>query len=138
MASVAEEQGSGLLPPRKNAIWSVNVDSTARAYDISKLAIGGYTPEAAGKRSNQVVLYLHADTVDVFFYFHTATDSALSDTATQTAATADAAFAATYAAVVKAGTSEVFRIDRAIDKFLILKAASTAGILRMWAYSEAR
>ena len=138
MASVAEEQGSGLTPPRKNAVWVVNVDSTARAYDISKLALGGYTPEAALRKSNQVVLLMHADTVDVFFYFHSATDSALSDTAAQTATAADAAFAATYCAVLKAGTSEVFRIDRSLDKFLVVKAASTAGLLRVQAYSEAR
>jgi hypothetical protein len=138
VGTIAEEQGAGLLPPRKSNTWAVTVDSTARAYDISKLAIGGFTPEASLAKRQQVVLYMQAQTNDVFFYFHSATDSALSDTAAQSAGAADAAFVATHCAVIKAGSAEVFRIDRTIDKFLVVKAASTSGILRVWAYSESR
>jgi hypothetical protein len=138
MASVAEEQVAGVTPPRKGAVWAVTVDSTARAYNISKLALGGYTPEGANARPNNVVLYLQAETNDVFFYFSSATDTALSDTAAQTATAADAVFVATHCAILEAGHSEVFRIDRTLDKFIVVKAASTSGVLRLWAYSEAR
>lgn len=122
-------------PPRKGAVWAVTVDSTARAYDISKCALGGYTPEA-GKRA-EVYVYLQAQTQDVFFFFDDATDSGLDDTAAQAATAADLAFVATHCAVLEAGNPPLkLRINRALDKFLIVKAASTSGILRMWAASE--
>lgn len=124
-------------PPRKGAVWAVDVDSTARAYDISKAALGGFTPEASAGRRAEVYLYLQAQTNDVFFYFHSATDSALSDTAAQSAGAADLAFVATHAALLEAGSAPIkIRINRALDKFIVLKAASTAGVLRMWAGSE--
>ena len=138
MASVAEEQASSLSPPRRGSVWAVTVDSTARAYDLSKIAIGGYTPEASGGRRQTVVLYLQAETNDVYFYFDSATGSSLANGTTQAAAAADVAMAAAHCAVLKAGSVEVFRIDRTIDKFIQVKAASTSGVLRMWAYSESR
>ncbi len=134
MGTYGEEQ---CAPPRKGAVWAVAVDSTARAYDISKCALGGFTPEASQKRRAEVYLYLQAETNDVYFYFHTETDNTLLDTDKQTATTADLAFGATHGAIIEAGGPPLkLRINRALDKFLILKAASTAGVLRMWAGSE--
>ena len=139
MGSTAEEQYANITPPRRGSVWAVAVDSTARVYDISKLALGGYTPEGSKARRNEVFLYLQAETNDVYFYFDSATGTALDDTAKQTATTADAAFAATYGAILEAGGPPLgLRIDRSIDKFIVLKATSTAGVLRMWAASEAR
>ncbi len=138
MGTVAEEQLAGNTPPRKGSVWAVAVDATARAYNISKAAFGGYTPEGANTIRQHVVLYMQAQTNDVFFYFHTATDTALSDTDTQTATAADLAFGTTHCGVIKAGSVEVFRIDRTVDKFLVVKAASTAGVLRLWSFSESR
>lgn len=134
MGTFGQEQ---CAPPRKGAVWAVTVDSTARAYDISKAALGGFTPEARQGRRAEVYLYLQAETNDVYFYFHSATDNALDDTAKQTATTADLGFVATHAAILEAGNPPIkLRINRALDKFLILKATSTAGVLRMWAGSE--
>jgi hypothetical protein len=142
MASVAEEQIASLTPPRRGAVWAVSVDSTARAYDLSTSILGAgatVAPEAAGKRRQYVVLYLQADTNDVYFYFDTATGTSLSDTAKQAASAASLAFSDTYCAVLKAGSPPIqIRIDRSIDKFIQVKAVSTAGVLRMWACSEAR
>lgn len=134
--TVALAQFANIVPPRRGAVWAVTVDSTARAYDISKADLGGYTPDA--KRPNSVFLYLQAETNDVYFYFSSATASDLSDTAAQAASSADLAFANTYGALLEAGGPPLaVRIDRMTDKFLILKAASSSGILRMWAASEA-
>jgi len=124
-------------PPRKGAVLAITVDSTARAYNISKIALGGYTPEASLAKRAEVYLWMQAQTNDVFFYFHSATDNALDDTAATSAGSADAAFVATHCAVLEAGESPVkFRINRSLDKFLIVKAASTSGILRVWAASD--
>jgi hypothetical protein len=134
MGTFGQEQ---CAPPRKGAVWAVTVDSTARAYDISKAALGGFTPEATQSRRAEVYLYLQAETNDVFFYFHSATDTALSDTAAQAATAADLGFVATHCAILEAGSAPLkVRINRAVDKFLVVKAASTAGVLRMWAGSE--
>lgn len=139
MASVAEEQIASLTPPRRLAVWAVAVDSTARAYDLSKITIGGYTPEASGKKRANVVLYLQAETNDVYFYFDSATGSALANATTQSAAAADVLMDTAHCAVLKAGNPPIqVRIDRTIDKFIQVKAASTAGVLRMWACSESR
>lgn len=125
-------------PPRRGAVWALTVDSTARAYDLSKAAIGGYTPEGSLKKRAEVYVWMQAQTNDVFFYFHTADASAdLSDTAAQSAAEADLTFADSYCAVLEAGESPIkVRLNRSLDKFIIVKAASTSGILRMWAASD--
>lgn len=137
MASTAEQQAAAVLPPRRGAVWAVTVDSTARAYDLSALALGGAAaPEAAGTRPTHVFLCLQAETNDVYYYFDSATGTALSDTAVQAAASAAVTFANTYGAILEAGGAPTWvRIDRSLDKFLILKAASTSGVLRMWACS---
>lgn len=138
MGTVAEAQAASSTPPRRGAVLAIDVDSTARAYDITALDLGGYTPEADHERRNEVVLYLQADTNNVFFYFHSATTSDLSDTAKVTAGAA-ATFANTYAAVLKTSDPPLkLRINRNLDRFLVVKAASTAGVLRVWAGSEAR
>ncbi len=142
MSSVAEEQASSLTPPRRGAVWAVAVDSTARAYDISAAILGAgetVAPEAASKRRRQVVLYLQAETNDVYFYFDTATGSSLADSTKQSATAAALAFNDAHCAILKAGNNPIqVRIDRSIDKFIQLKAVSTAGVLRMWACSEVR
>lgn len=124
-------------PPRRGATWAVAVDSTARPYDISKCALGGYTPEAGNKKRAEVYLFLQAETNDVYFHFHTSGTNDLADTSTQTATAADLSFAAAYGAILEAGAPPLkVRINRNIDRFIVLKAASTAGVLRMWAASD--
>lgn len=137
MGSLAEVQAASILPPRRGAVWAVAVDSTARAYDMTALSLAGATPEAAGTRPTHVYLYLQAETNDVYFYFDSATGSALADATKQAAAAGAVAMADAHGAVLKAGNPPLrVRIDRSLDKFIQVKAASTAGVLRMWASSE--
>lgn len=138
MGTTAEVQAAAILPPRRGAVWAVTVDSTARAYDLSALALGGSAaPEAAGTRSKHIVLFLQAETNDVYFYFDSATGNSLADGTTQAATAAAVAMATAHAAILEAGNPPLrVRIDRSVDKFIQLKAASTSGVLRMWAASE--
>lgn len=137
MGSNAEDQYAACTPPRRGAVWAVTVDSTARAYNISATALGGYTPEASQKRRNEVVIYLQAETNDVYFYFDSATGSSLANGTTQAATAAELAFADAHCAVLKTGDPPLkVRINRALDKFIQVKAASTSGVLRMWAGSQ--
>lgn len=139
----AERQFYECLPPRRGQVIALGVDSTARAYDLVAIALGGYTPAEAQNVGRQVTLWMQAQTNDVFFYFAPGEVGAVittdvddvSDTAAVTAGNA-IAFADTYCALLKAGNSPLpIRINRAIDRFLVVKAASTAGVLRFWASS---
>lgn len=137
MGTYGEKAAAECLPPRRGQVWAVTVDSTARAYDLSKIALGGYTPEAANTRRSNVVLYLQAETNDVYFYFDSATGNSLNDATTQAATPADVTMANAHGAVLEAGAPPLkVRIDRTLDKFIQLKAASTSGVLRMWAGSD--
>lgn len=134
MGTVAEYQYAECRPPRRGATWALTVDATARAYDISKCNLGGFTPPEDHKTTQDVFLYLQAETNDVYFYFSDATASNLDNTAAQAATSADLSFATTHGALLKAGNAPLkLRITRSVDKFLIVKAASTSGVLRMWA-----
>jgi hypothetical protein len=136
MGSTAEQQAASVLPPRRGAVWAVTVDSTARAYDMTALSLAGEAPEAAASRAQHVMLYLQAETNDVYFYFDSATGNSLSDTTKQSASAAAVAMAAEHCAVLKAGNPPLrVRINRSVDKFIQVKAASTSGVLRMWAAS---
>lgn len=136
MGSISETQASDVLPPRRGAVWAVAVDSTARAYDMTKLAFAGATTDAVAAKPQHVFLYLQAETNDVYFYFDNVTGTALADTGKQAATAGAVVFDDSYAAVLKAGNPPLrVRINRAQDKFIQLKATSTAGVLRMWASS---
>lgn len=141
----AEQQFAECMAPRRGAVIALEVDSTARAYDLKSLALGGHTPGESARNPVHVMLWMQAETNDVFFYFAdgevgtvaTTDVDDVSDTAKVSAGGA-LAFANTYAALLKAGNGPLpVRIDRAQDRFLVVKAASTAGVLRFWASSAA-
>lgn len=139
----AQYQFDESLPPRRGAVFALTVDSTVRAYDMLALDIGGFTPSNAQRDPKNVIVYMQAETNGVYFYFQAAAAGAvvvpdLSDTSTQAATSAPVAYANTYAALLPPGLAPIkFRLNRAIDRFLIVKAASTSGTLRMWAGSAA-
>jgi len=137
MASIAEQQVAVLRAPRRGAVVCLEVDSTARPYDLSTLNIGGNAaPEAGLSQRKEVCIWMQAQTHDVFFYFHTATANDLSDTAKISAGGA-MAFDNAYGATLKVGNPPILvRIDRKLDRWLVVKAASTAGLLRVWAASD--
>ncbi len=137
MGTRAEEKYSEVLPPRRGAVLVIATDTTARPYDLKALTIGGGTPDGIGSKRQEVVLWMQAETNDVFFYFDSATSADLSETAAVAAgSTTTPTFSTTYGALLEAGGPPIrVRIDRKIDRWLILKSA-TAGILRIWAGSE--
>lgn len=139
MTANALEQAHQLVPPRRGSVWAVTVDSTARAYNIGTLTLGGFTPDGSGAQRSNVCLALQAETADIFFFFDSATGSGLDDTAAQAAGAGTATLADTHAIILKAGNPPIMlNIQRNVDKFIQVKAASTSGILRMWVVSESR
>ncbi len=137
MGNRAQEQDSSLLPPRRGAVWALTTDATARAYDLTAVAFGGSpAPEAAATRPQHVDLWLQAETNDVYFYFDSATGTALNNATAQAAAAGALAFADAHCAVLKAGNAPFkVRIERSLDKFIQVKSTA-GGVLRMWACSE--
>lgn len=137
MAGIAELQVAEVLPPRRGAVWALAVDSTARNYDLSALAIDGLAPNGPGDRPRTVAIWMQADTNDVFFHFSPTAQTDLDNTAAQAASSAAAAYATTYGAMLKAGNlPQCFRIMRTTDRYLVVKTASTGGTLRIWAASQ--
>lgn len=140
----AEHQYAESAPPRRGAVIALEVDSTARAYDMIALDLGGFTPKESQNEQSHVVLYMQAETNDVYFYFAAGavgtgatTDVDDVDNTAKVAAGAALTYANTYAAILEAGGPPIrIRIDRGQDRFLVVKAASTAGVLRFWAASS--
>lgn len=133
-------QVARMLAPRRGAVKSLTVDSTARSYSIIGLALGGHTPDGASSQPVEVVLAMQAETNDVYFHFRN--DSGAADLDDTAKAAADGAamttFTNTHGAVLKAGNAPLFiTINRAVDKYLVVKAASTSGVLRFWAVDGA-
>lgn len=132
-------------PPRRGEVIALTVDSTCRAYDLLSVALAGFAPQNAQREQSSVVLWMQAETANVYFYFASGeagsvvtTDVDDIDDTAKVAAGGSIAFANTYGAVIVAGNGPIpVRIDRGQDRFLVVKAASTSGVLRFWATSSA-
>lgn len=138
MTSRAQELAAYATPPRASAVLAITLDTTFRAYLLTSLAMGGFTPEADGKRRGEVYVTIHAETADAFLYF-AATDVAA--TASRTTALAAGSATAAYGTDtmtwrIPAGETQSFLINRSLDKYLIV-SGSAAGILRMYGSSPA-
>jgi hypothetical protein len=142
---MSAEKSLEYAPPRRGGVIALTVDSTCRAYDMLTLAIAGHTPANAQREQVKVTLWLQAETNDVYFYFASGeagavvtTDVDDIDNTAAVAAGGSLAYANTYAGVIKAGNGPLpITIDRSIDRFLVVKAASASGVLRFWAASAA-
>lgn len=140
----AVEQASEMMAPRRGAVIALAVDTTCRAYDLKALALGGVTPNEAGRNPIHVTLWMQAETEDVYFYF---ADGEVGTTATTDVDDIDVTakitagdpitFANTYGARLVANNGPLpVRINRAVDRFLVVRGDATA-ILRFWAASTA-
>lgn len=137
--SVAQNQAANVAPPRRGAVLALGVDTTARAYDLQPLNLGGYTPNGANIRAEYAYLTLQAEGGDVYFYFANgaaAVDVDDVDPAAIIAAGGALAYANTYAARLVSDSSLDVRILRSQDKFLVVRATTGTPTLRFWASSE--
>lgn len=138
MATVAEQQLANVTPPRRGAVLALAVDTTARAYDLKDLVLGGYAPKEDLSRAEYVYVTLQAvgdEGDDVWFVFST-TSAADLDESTEIAAGNALVFADTFGWRLAAGTSVRVRISRSEDRFLITKAAANTPTLLLRASSD--
>lgn len=132
----SEGQAANVRPPRRGACIALTVDSTARAYDLTGLTFGGGKPSEDGSGARNVFLTLQAETADVYFHL-SSTNSADINQATVIAAGGTLAFANTSCAVLKYGTDGTpVRLDRGVDKYLVVKTSAGTATLRIWASSD--
>jgi len=123
----ALQQAADFLPPRRGAVLAITLDTTARPYDISGLTADGVS---SLERGHDVYITIQAEGADVFYYFSSATASDLSKTAAITAGAA-AAYDNTHPARIVVDQQAHHRLNRAVDKWLILQG-SAAGIARLY------
>jgi hypothetical protein len=124
--------GSDVAPPRRGAVLVFAVDSTARAYDLTTLALAGELP-AEGQF---VVVALQASTASVHYHF-SPTNVASLDHAATIAAGGAVAYADAYGIELPAGAVHQIRIDRTVDSYLVMKTSTGTATCRVWAASEA-
>lgn len=136
MSYTSERQASNVRPPRHGNSLALTVDSTARAYDLTGLVLGGEAVDGVASQHRNVFLTLRAVTSDIYFHFSDAADTDLEE-ATVISAGAALAFSDDAGGLVPAGQEVAVRIDRAKDKYLVVKVASTSGTLMMWSSSDA-
>jgi hypothetical protein len=131
----AEQQAANVTPPRRGAVLAIGVSTSAEAYDITGIALGGYTPNGANILQSYVYLTLHAEDGEVFYYFSSTNDEDITATDKITAGAA-IAFDNKYAARLAENQEVSVRINRAVDKYLVLRTNTGTPICRVWASSE--
>lgn len=134
MSSVAEHQAANALPPRRGAVLALAIDSTARPYALASLDLAGYT-QGTSPNQQHVFVTLQAITADVWFYFSSATASDLDHAAAISAGSA-LAYANTYGWRLPQNEERSFRLNRNLDRFLIVKTATGTATLLIAASSE--
>jgi len=123
------------FPPRRGYIIPLSVDTTARPYALSSFAIGGFTPDASNTRQAVTILGMQAETNDVYFYFSDVTNNTITTTDAVSAG-GSLAYDDKYTAIIKKDIApQYFKLNRAIDKFLVVRATAGA-ILRFWNAAE--
>lgn len=140
MTDRATSQSDNWVPARRGEIWSQAVDTTARAYQISLMPFGG-KPITNTKQVDHIYLDLHADGGDVYYYFDSASSTALDDTASNAVGVAVTATtmsgSAAFGARIPSGGTISVRIERSLDHWLTIKTASGTATLRVNASSQA-
>ena len=132
MAHELEVQTCDITPPRRGAVLAITTDTTSRPYDLTLLTMGGVP--YSGTVSQHIFLTIQAETADVYYFFHSATDSSMSKTAAL-AAGGSAAYANTHCAYLQAGQSVTHRIHLSVDKWIEVQG-SGSGICRLFASSS--
>ena len=135
MSFNSEGQAANVRPPRHGACLALTVDTTARAYDLTTLALGtALAPDQGVTHSRNVFITMHAETADIYYHFSDAADTDLNE-ATVISAGGTLAFNDAYGAVLSTGQDVAMRLNRTVDKYLVVKAGSSA-TLRIWASSD--
>jgi len=112
--------------PRRGEVWSIQVTSTGKAYNLRKLAFENVLWDNEDKRRGDMILRLEAWDGDVYFQLDSQGGSVTLDgTAVQASTTVDAAaFANTYAPRVPNGGFRDFQFDRGKDLYLHVRTLS--------------
>jgi hypothetical protein len=124
MNTEAQHQDANIQPARRGQGVAVLVDATARSYDLTRLAWNANP----WNRGSQEFVYLDLQNngaADIYYYV--TNDSGLPDLNEATIQNAGDALALVNAVpkVLRAGQDAPVRLQRDLDKFLVLKSAGS-------------
>lgn len=125
MGTFVEDQAANVQPPRRGECFALSVDNTARPYDMTAIAFGGVATEAGNSRRDETFVSLRALTADIYIHFSQTTQSDLDLTAVLAVGSA-LSYPTTHGYIIPVGTEMRVRLDRARDRFMIVKTAAAA------------
>jgi hypothetical protein len=128
-ASNIQDQEGNVVPPRLGAICVIAVTATSEGYDLTSLKFPDERPNVPGSAgvANQIWLTLeNTGSSPVFFVLDSAVvgTNTISDTATTSAGSAITFVSGGCASVQAAPDRRDVRIDRQVDRTLIVKCSS--------------
>ncbi len=125
-ASNIQDQDGNIVPPRWGFVIAQTCDATSRGYDLTALVFQDESVSVSkGQTGNQIWLDLEAIGADVYFAFDSAAvgTNSINEATVNAAGAAWTGFTANAPGHIASGTVRPVRIDRAVDKTLILKGA---------------
>jgi|SRR6185369_14764733 len=124
-------QAARVRPPRRGQVAALEVDGTARAYDLTGLSIGG----ADETTSVHVFLALQADGGAIYYYFADSDETVDLDESDVISAGDPLVWSNAQCAMIANGAVHELMIERNKDVFLVVKTTSSA-TLRVFAASD--
>ena len=136
MVDRATSQADNVVAPRRGQIYVVSVDGTSRPYNLSSINIG--VAYRTDKDNDCIFVDLYNDGSNtIYLQFAPATHADTDDTVTNAAGTNPLVSVGTEPFPLAAGAFKSRRIQRNVDKFLILKCAgASTSTLRFCASSQ--
>lgn len=135
MSTVAEAQAANVTPPRRSQTLVIATDATARAYDLWSVGFAGHAAPNTTAGRLFVYLSLQATGAACWYQLSDVSTATLDPSAAITAGSA-LAYVATHGAFVADGSEKMIRINRNVDRYLIIRTASGTGKLVIYASSE--
>src|SRR5882762_3273209 len=131
----AVSQDANIQPPRRGQVVALTVDATPRAYALTGLTLNA---QKFQQNSNEhLFLTLRNDnaTTNLYYLFSDVISAAL-DPTLAVAAGSPLAFSDAYGDFIPPSSAVNVRIQRGIDKFLIVRTGTGTAILRLYPSSE--
>jgi len=127
--SEAEQQKATTIGARRGQIVAIAVDGTARSYDLRLLPFGGQAFQQSFKEAVFITL---ANDGGVPLYYQLNQDGTADiDPSANIAISNPPAFTNTHCQAIFSNTKEVIRLDRFVDKFIVIRTAGSATTLRL-------
>ena len=131
----AIDRFASAVPPTADEGIAVAVDTTARAYDLTTLQLGGYKPDKSNGLAKVAPVNLHAEGGDIYIRFASDNVAAGMIPTAIVAVGGTLAPNAGWCARIPSGSTVPADIIRSKHKFVHIMTSTGTATLRMWAYA---